>query len=47
MTAFVMVRFRLDAGSQSLKASMLRWLWGEKRKNKKTITYYNYDLIKY
>lgn len=40
-----MVRFRLDAGSQSLNASMLRWLW--EKKGKKTITYYIYDLMKY
>jgi len=32
-----MVRFRLDAGSQSLNASMLRWLWEKKEKKKKPL----------
>ena len=47
MTAFVMVRIRLDARSRRLKASMLRWLWGKKGEIKKNITYYIYDLMKY
>jgi hypothetical protein len=47
MTAFVMVRIRLDARSRTLKASMLRCLWEIKGKRKKNITYYIYDLMRH